>query len=82
MKVADFVLKDNQCLCTHLSRLTYWEHAVREEPTPSPARDKLLHKLVTPKFEFRILNFIKTHNKCASVVYDRLRCGEHSKYLL
>ena len=93
LKLTDFVEKDNKCICTRFARLTCAEHAerpVREEPEVSlevnssrsyispPDRDEPEHKRL---FKIELKNFIKTHNKCLCVLYDRLKCGTHGKYL-
>ena len=83
MKLKDFVEKDNKCICTRFARLACAEHAgprVRDEPGVSleanspPERDEPEHKRL---FKIELKNFIKTHNKCLCVLYDRLKCGQH-----
>ena len=43
-----------------------------------PDGDEPEHKRL---FKIELKNFIKTHNKCLCVLYDRLKCGEHGQYL-
>lgn len=86
MKLADFVIKDNKCICTRFARLTCAEHAeqhVREAPGVSTEANPPIREEPEPKrlFEIELKNFIKKHNKCLCVLYDRLACGEHGKYL-
>ena len=94
MKLKDFVEKENKCIFTRFARLACAEHAgprVRDEPDNSlepvnssrsyispPDGDEPEHKRL---FKIELKNFIKTHNKCLCVLYDRLKCGEHGQYL-